>query len=93
MVYSNQSLFLWHSNREIFPNEKLTAEQKQRQGYFVLHDGQWWLVNEALQDLTLVNNQALIAIGEKIALADGQQLLLSKARGGRLAVVQMVSGV
>jgi serine/threonine protein kinase len=93
MVYSNQSLFPWHSNREIFPNEKLTPEQKQRQGYFVLHDGQWWLVNEALPDLTLVNKQTPVAIGEKIALEDGQQLLLSKARGGRLAVVQMVAGV
>ena len=93
MVYSNQSLFPWHTNREIFPNEKLTPEQKQRQGYFVLHEGQWWLVNEALPELTLANSQTPIPIGEKIALADGQQLLFSKQKGGRLAVVQMVSGV
>jgi serine/threonine protein kinase len=93
MVYSNQSLFPWHTNREIFPNEKLTPEQKQRQGYFVLHEGQWWLVNEGLPELLLANSQTPIPIGERIALADGQQLLFSKQKGGRLAVVQMVSGV
>ncbi|MEY4589187.1 MAG: hypothetical protein RL497_1263 [Pseudomonadota bacterium] len=90
MVYTNQSLLPWHTNRTVFPNEKLTPAQKQRQGYFVLHQGQWWLVNEGLPELSLANPQTPIPIGDKIALADGQQLLFSKAPGGRLAVVQMV---
>lgn len=93
MVYSNQSLFPWHTHRDIFPNEKLSPEQKKRQAYCVLHAGQWWLVNEGLPELTLVNSQTPIPIGERLALADGQQLLFSKQPGGRLAVVQMVSGV
>jgi DNA-binding helix-hairpin-helix protein with protein kinase domain len=93
MVYSNQSLFPWHCNREIFPNEKLSPAHKQRLGYFVLHEGQWWLVNEALAQLTLADSQTPVPIGDKIVLTDGLQLLFSKERGGRLAVVQMVQGV
>lgn len=94
MVYSNQSLFPWHCNREVFPNEKLTPMQKHRQGYFVLHQGQWWLVNEGMPELTLIKagEQTPIAMGEQLALEDGQQLLFSKQRGGRLAMVQMVAG-
>ncbi len=35
IVYHNQSFFSWHVNRNMFPNEKLTEEQKRRVGYFV----------------------------------------------------------
>ncbi len=91
MVYTNQSLFQWHANRLIVPNEKLTDDQKSRVGYFVFHNAQWWLVNERLPDLTDVTTKAVVAQGDKIALYDGQQLLLSKDEGGRLVVVQMAN--
>lgn len=93
MVYSNQSLFKWHVNRNVFPNEKLTDDQKRRVGYFVLHNGTWYLVNEQMQDLTdkSVQGQDIpVPIGGKIQLREGQTLLLSKADGGRLVIVQMV---
>ena len=91
MVYSNQSLFPWHVNRDIYPNEKLADGQKKRVGYFVFHNGVWLLVNEGLPDLTDVGTRTAIPIGDKIILEDGKQLLLSKESGGRLAVVQMVN--
>lgn len=91
MVYSNQSLFPWHVNRDIYPNEKLADGQKKRVGYFVFHNGVWLLVNEGLPDLTDVGTKTAIPIGDKIVLEDGKQLLLSKESGGRLAVVQMVN--
>jgi len=91
MIYNNQSLYQWHSNRLVFPNERLTPEQKKRVGYFVFHQQQWYLVNEALPDLMDVATKKNIAIGDKVALVDGQKLLLARGEGGRLVAVQMVS--
>lgn len=90
MVWTGQSLFAWHANNMIAPNERLTSEQTTRKGYFVLHNERWWLVNEGLTDLTDVTTKTVIPIGGKIELKNGVQILLSKQEGGRLAVVQMV---
>lgn len=92
MVYTNQSLFPWHVNRNVFPNERLTDEQKRRVGYFVLHNGTWWLVNERMPDLMVADTKMQIAIGDKVELIDGLKLLLSRADGGRLVIIQMVDG-
>ena len=92
MVYTNQSLFQWHVNRNVFPNQNLTDEQKRRVGYFVLHNGAWWLVNERLPDLMDTDSKTTIAVGDKVELKDGLKLLLSRGDGGRVVVVQMVDG-
>jgi hypothetical protein len=91
MVYSNQSLFPWHINRDVFANEKLDAEQRKRVGYFVFFNQSWVLVNEAMPDLTDLTSKTPIPIGGKVVLTDGLQLLMSKQPGGRLVVVQMVT--
>jgi hypothetical protein len=90
MVYTNQSLFLWHANRNVVPNEKLNAEQKQRVGYFVFHNGNWYLVNERLRDLMDVTTETPCPPGNPMQLQEGQQILLTREEGGRLAFVQMV---
>jgi serine/threonine protein kinase len=92
MVYSDQYIYEWHMMRTIFPNERLTAEQKKPVGYFNFHQGKWVLVNQRMPDLTLIDgeNKTVIEIGKMAELKDGVQLLLSKEDGGRLAVVQMV---
>ncbi|MDR2164992.1 MAG: kinase [Zoogloeaceae bacterium] len=92
MVWSGQSLFQWHANSLIAPNEKLSETQKKRVGYFQQHNGAWWLVNEGLPDLTEIveGNNTPIPIRDKVALKDGQKLLLDKNDGGRLVIVQMV---
>lgn len=90
MVWTGQSIYAWHANNLIAPNERLTAEQTKRVGYFVFHQNQWWLVNENLPDLMDVATKTNIPIGGKIELTDGKQILLSRADGGRLVVVQMV---
>ncbi len=92
MVYTNQSLFQWHVNRNVFPNERLDEEQKRRVGYFVLHNNTWWLVNERLPALMDADKKITISIGDKVELKDGLKLLLSREDGGRLALVQMVDG-
>jgi len=92
MVYTNQSLFNWHTNNLVVPNERLTEDQKRRKGYFVFHADAWWLVNDRMPDLLDVSGDDKIPVplGEKIELKDGQKLLLEKGDGGRLVVVQMV---
>lgn len=90
MVWTGQSLFLWHASNQIAPNEKLDEDQRQRVGYFVLHDGRWWLVNERLPDLLDVSTRTPVPPGDRLELKDGQQILLAKGDGGRLVVVQMV---
>ncbi|MBK8577836.1 MAG: kinase [Candidatus Accumulibacter sp.] len=92
MVWTGQSLFLWHVNSRIAPNEKLTSDQKKRVGYFVFHHDAWWLVNERLPDLIDVSTKTPIPIGGRMELTDGLQFLLAKGDGGRLVVVQMVEG-
>ena len=89
MVYSGQSLFKWHANSQVFPNEKLSQADAKRVGYFVQHQEQWYLVNEGLPDMVNVLTKEAIGIGNKVALVSGAQILLSRSIGGRLLMVQM----
>lgn len=92
MVYSNQSLFMWHVNRLITPNERLDDRNKKRVGYFVEYNGIWYLVNENMPDLRDVDQQVDYPPGSKVELIDGLKLLLSREDGGRLVHVQMAVG-
>ena len=92
MVWDGQSLFPWHVNRKIFPNEHLSTDEKKRVGYFQLHQGDWYLVNEGMPDMHDLLTKTDIPIGGNVKLEDGKQLLLSRADGGRLIQVQMVNG-
>lgn len=91
MVYTNQSLFPWHTNRLIQPNERLAAIHKHRQGYFVFHDGQWFMVNEGIPELKDVQSKKDYPIGSQIKMTDGLQLLTGTKQGDRLFHIQMVS--
>ena len=92
MVYSGQSLFKWHADTNVFPNERLTPEDAKRVGYFVQHNGDWWLVNENLPDMHDARTKTPIPIGSKAKLEEGAQILLKKGQGGRLVMVQMAGG-
>lgn len=91
MVYHNQYLYRWHTDRTIFPNERLKTEDKTPEGYFVFHQGKWMLINQRMQSLKDVNNDKMIAIGEPIELAEGTKILFSNKDTSRLAVVQIVN--
>ena len=90
MVWTGQSIYQWHANNLMAPNERLSADQTKRVGYFVYHQERWWLVNENLPELYDVSNKIAIPVGGKVELLDGGQILLSKQDGGRLVLVQMV---
>jgi hypothetical protein len=92
MVYSNQSLFPWHTNRLIHPNERLKESDKHRQGYFVFHNNQWYLVNQSIEELMDVKSKQCFPIGSQIKITDGLQLLTGKNNGDRLLHIQMIEG-
>lgn len=89
MVYHDQYLYPWHVNRSIFPNERLTLDQKKPVGYFVFHQEKWVFVNQKLKGLKDVTKGEDIPIGGMLELSDGQQFILSPEDGGRLVQVQM----
>jgi len=90
MVYNNQYLYRWHVNRNISPNEKLSADLKKPVGYFVFHNNKWLLVNQQLTELEDKTENRRIPINQSVELTDGKQILLSKEEGGRLIVVQLI---
>ena len=90
MVYTNQSLYPWHTNRYIHPNERLNEAHKKRQGYFVFHNNDWYLVNENMPDLSDPTSKKAYPIGSQIIISDGVNLLVGKERGDRLLNIQMV---
>lgn len=94
MVYNKQSLYAWHANRNISPNEKLTPQERKPVGDFHLHNGRWILVNRSLDSMYQINGQGTktkINPGEFATIEDNGKILFSDKDNGRLAVVQMVS--
>lgn len=91
MVYDKQTLYKWHSNNLISPNEKTSTEDKKPVGDFHFHKGQWILINRRLPDLYDVTEKKAIPIGQFVPLIEGRQILLDKTQGGRLVVVQLIN--
>jgi serine/threonine protein kinase len=89
MVYPNQSLFPWHVNRHVVPNERISPQDRHRVGYFLQHNGRWLLVNERMQGLVDVRDNKPVPPGNPIELTQGLQLLCGRDRGDRLIVVQL----
>ena len=91
VVYNNSTLHLWHSNKNIIRNEKLTQIQKERLGYFSFYNGKWVFVNEKLTTLKDLTEDKEIPIGTMIEISDRKKLLLSKEEDGRLVVVSIAN--
>ena len=91
MVYDKQTLYKWHSNNLLSPNEKTSAEDKKPVGDFHFFQNQWILINRRLPDMYDATDKKPIGIGEYVPLTDGRQILLDKSQGGRLIVVQLVN--
>lgn len=93
MVYNKQSLYPWHVDRNISPNEKLSQQERKPVGDFHLHQGRWILINRSLDNMYKITAQGgkeKIKKGQYAVIEDGAKILLSDKEGGRLAVVQMV---
>ena len=94
MVYDKQTLYMWHANRLIEPNEKTKDEDKKPVGDFHFHNGQWILINRRLPgmfDISSDGSKQQIPVGQYVPLTEGRRILLSTEDGGRLIVVQLVN--
>ncbi len=90
MVYHHQSLYKWHVNRFVFPNERLSDEDKRPVGDFHFHNGKWILINRRLNDLWDKDKDVKIEINQAVELTEGKKILLGRQDGDRLIVVQLV---
>lgn len=91
MVYDKQTLYMWHVNRFIFPNEKLTDDEKKPVGDFHFYNNHWILINRRLPDLWDKDTDKKIEIGQYVELTEGKKILLGKKDGDRLIIVQLVN--
>ena len=91
MVYDKQSLYQWHVNRFVTPNEKLKPQDKKPVGDFHFYKGRWILINRSLNNLYDKDKNIKIEKGQYVELTDGKKILLSTENGGRLIIVQLVS--
>ncbi len=94
MVYDNQTLYMWHVNRNICANEKTSDEDRKPAGDFHFHNGQWILINRRIPDMFEIQSDGSkksVPVGGFVPLTEGRKILLSAQEGGRLAIVQLVS--
>ena len=91
VVFNNTTLHLWHSDRKIVRNEKLTNDQKIQVGYFSFYNNKWVFVNEKLTSLKDVTEDKEVPIGSMVELTDGKKLLLSKDEGGRIVIISIAN--
>lgn len=91
VVYNNATLHIWHVNRQVIRNEKLTDADKVRVGYFSYYNNKWVFVNEKLTTLKDVSEDKMILPGGMVELTNGKKLLFSKEDGGRVAIVSIAN--
>ena len=91
MVWDGQSLFPWHVDRSVFPNENLTAANSKRAGYFQIQNGSWVLVNETMTDMFEAETKKPIPIGGRITLETGVKIIFGKLDTHLLALVTVVN--
>jgi serine/threonine protein kinase len=91
VVYNNTTLHLWHSDRNVVRNEKLTTDQKIRVGYFSFYNNNWVFVNEKLTSLKDVTEDKEVPLGSMVDITDGKKLLLSKEEGGRVVIISIAN--
>jgi serine/threonine protein kinase len=91
MVYDKQSLYMWHVNRLITPNEKLNPEDRKPVGDFHFMNDKWILINRKLPNMYDKDDDRKIEVGQFVELTEGKKILLETEDGGRLIVVQLIS--
>jgi hypothetical protein len=79
-VYPGLSLMPWHTRAKNSPGE---GADRIRRGYFLLHEGHWYLVNESDEAMQIVNGRR-IGKGESVEITQGLQLRASLEPNGRL---------
>ncbi|WP_080964148.1 helix-hairpin-helix domain-containing protein [Rhodopseudomonas palustris] len=92
VVYDGLSLFRWHIDRNTFPNERLSVEDRRRVGYFQFHQSKWYFVNERSSSLCdVTGDKRQIPQGSPLELKPGTKIQSETDDRGRLLVVEFPS--
>ena len=94
-AYDGQSIFRWHSNRTIQPNETLKPNEIKRVAYVQKQrNNELWLVNQGLPSMKSFpaggSTATPVPVGKHVVLKPDVKILLDGGNGGRLAHVQFV---
>jgi len=95
MIYKDQSIFPWHIDRSIIPNERLKIEESSRVGYCIFYNDKWLFVNEKLDTLydhTDTKNIKKIEKGNSVILEDGVKIIVKNSNAMRLWLIQTAHG-
>ncbi len=93
-IYHQQSLYMWHVNRFITPNERIKDEDKKPVGDFHFFKNRWIFINRRLDDVYELGeggSKRKVEKGQYVELLEGAKILFSTKDGGRLAFVQLVA--
>jgi hypothetical protein len=86
-AHDQRRLHRWHVFSNVKPSEGVDEEVL---AYITKQQGHWLLVNRALNTLVSPAGNP-VPVGQACALADGDEVVLSKEDNGRLATVRMIS--
>jgi hypothetical protein len=91
VLYAGQSIHLWHAEALCPAFERLSAQEREPVSTIREVSGRLWWWNGSLKDLNVKEEgvSRAISLGESFELKAGQQILLSRASGGRVMLVQM----
>jgi hypothetical protein len=84
VLHHHAAIHGWHLRSEVVPNELTSPQEAARLGYVACEGARAWLVNEAIDGLSLLPQRRPIAPGEPLALERGQQLLVSATEPAHL---------
>jgi serine/threonine protein kinase len=91
MVFNGLYLYQWHVNKNIFPNERITEEEKKPVGYFTFYNNQWLFVNLLLPNLVNITENKKVPITTAVALKNGMTLNFSNEPTTRRAAVNILN--
>ena len=89
-VYNDLYLYPWHIDTKLFPDEKLSAENKKPVGYFSFHKNKWILVNQDINDMIDLTNNKNISVNTAVELKDGKQIYISRGNSEKIFIVRMI---
>lgn len=92
VVHQKKSIYLWHTDKNIFPNEKLTLEQKKPMGYFSYNQGKWFFENQNLDGMTTIDPSGKtipVAHNAMLEIKDNQWICFSSEPNGRRVLVRI----
>lgn len=86
MVYENQKLNTWHSNKNVINNERLSDTEKIPVGNFVFEENKWFFVNQNGKSIKDLTEGIEVPINGRTEITNGKKILLSAEEGGRVAL-------